>query len=563
MQLKLHLLCAISLIEYFTYQTMTNSDQNETLQGVDLLHNAALNKSTAFTDEERDRLKLRGLLPPNVGTMEGQVKRVLANLRRKVSDIEKYIFLSALQDRNERLFYRVITENIREILPLIYTPTVGQACKEFGNIFRGEKGFYVTSKDRGHIREILDNWPHRDIRIVVITDGERILGLGDLGANGMGIPLGKLSLYCACAGIHPRQCLPVMFDVGTENEELRNDPIYLGLHENRLRGEEYTALMDEFIEAAKDAFPKALIQFEDFAAANAYAHLQRYRENTLCFNDDIQGTAAVVLAGVYASTRISGKDFKDLKFLFMGAGSAASGIGSMIADALIAEGVEESEANQRLVFFKRNGVVSTQRENLPAHIQRFAHELPDMTFIEAIETHQPDILIGATGTPATFTEEIIGALAKIKDRPGVFALSNPTTRAECNAEQAYQWTDGRAIFASGSPFDPVEYKGQTFAPGQGNNSYIFPGVGLGMIACEARNIPEEIFLTSAKALARSVSEDDLAKGSIYPPLEDIREASLRIALEVANYAYDYGIAQRQKPDDVEADLREKMYQPLY
>ncbi len=531
--------------------------------GVALLHNASLNKSTAFTEEERDRLGLRGLLPPTVGSMDRQIERVLANLRRKDSPIEKYIFLSALQDRNERLFYRLIIENFQEIMPLIYTPTVGQACKEFANIFRTEKGFYVTANDRGRIKDILQNWPHKEVKIIVISDGERILGLGDLGANGMGIPIGKLSLYCACAGIPPEQTLPVMFDIGTDNEELLDDPIYLGLRQKRLRGNDYFQLMDEFIQAATELYPGVLIQFEDFVANNAFTLLNKYRENTFCFNDDIQGTAAVVLAGVYASTRLSGVAFKDLRFTFLGAGSAASGIGSMIALALMEEGLSFEEAHQRLWFFNRKGLVTKSRENLPDHIQNFAHDLPDHEFLEAIDVHKPDILIGATGSPATFTREIVERLAKIKSRPGVFALSNPTSRAECTAEEAYQWSDGGAIFASGSPFDEVNFNGKQLRPGQGNNAYIFPGVGLGMIACEARTIPDSVFLESARALAVSVTEDDLALGSIYPKIDEIRSVSLNIASAVAKFAYDNGLTDQARPEDIPAMISAMMFDPHY
>ncbi|NKB76804.1 MAG: oxaloacetate-decarboxylating malate dehydrogenase [Gammaproteobacteria bacterium] len=533
------------------------------LTGTDLLRNSKYNKSTAFTEEERDQFKLRGLLPANVGSMETQLARVLENLRRKESPIEKYIFLSALQDRNERLFYQLIIENFQEAMPLIYTPTVGQACKEFGHIFRTEKGFYVTANDRGRIRKILDNWPHRDIRIIVVTDGERILGLGDLGANGMGIPIGKLGLYCACAGISPEQCLPAMFDVGTNNQELLDDPVYLGIHGKRVAGQAYFDLMDEFVEAATDAFPGVLIQFEDFAAGNAYTHLNKYRDQTLCFNDDIQGTAAVVLSGIYTSTRISNRRFKDLKFTFLGAGSAATGIGMMIAQALMEEGVSEEEAYQRLWFFNSKGLVNSARENLAAHVQPFAHDIPDQSFLDAIKNHQPDILIGATGTPATFTEEMVRLMANIKSRPGIFALSNPTTRAECTAEEAYQWTEGRGIFASGSPFPPVSINGKTYRPGQGNNSYIFPGVGLGMIACEAKTIPDTVFLESAKALSQSVTQGDLDQGSIYPPMDAIRNVSLGIATAVAKYAYRNGLTNRPEPDDVMGDIENMMYDPKY
>ncbi|MCY4051438.1 MAG: NAD-dependent malic enzyme [Gammaproteobacteria bacterium] len=533
------------------------------LTGVKLLHNAAHNKSTAFTEMERDQYGLRGLLPPAVGSMNTQIQRVLANMRRKESDIEKYIFLSMLQDRNERLFFRLIMDNFQELLPIVYTPTVGQACREFANIFRTEKGFYVTAKDRGRIRKILDNWPNRDVRIIVITDGGRILGLGDLGANGMGIPLGKLGLYCACAGISPNQTLPVMFDVGTNNEDLIEDPIYLGLRQPRLQGDEYFSLMDEFIDAAQDAFPGVLIQFEDFTAENAFTHLNAYREKVLCFNDDIQGTASVVLAGIYASTRFSGIPFRDLKFLFLGAGSAATGMGNLIVEALIESGLEEQEAVQRLWFFNRVGLIRKGITRLPDYIQRYAHDVEGCQLLDAIDIHRPDILIGATGTPATFTQELIHKMASIKSKPGIFALSNPTSRAECTAEEAYEWTGGRAIFASGSPFDDVMYDGRLIRPGQGNNAYIFPGVGLGAIVCKAKYIPDEMFLVAAKVLADSLTDEDIEHGSVYPRVEKIRRVSLNIATAVATYAWDNDIAQMPRPNEINSHIEEFMYDPTY
>jgi len=531
--------------------------------GIDLLRDAARTKSTAFTPEERDKYRLHGLLPARAGTMQSQLKRVLTNIRRKQSAIEKYIFLSALQDRNERLFYRLVIDNIEEIMPLIYTPTVGQACKEFANIFRTEKGFYITAADRGRIRRILDNWPHRDIRIIVVTDGERILGLGDLGASGMGIPIGKLSLYCACAGIEPRSCLPVMFDVGTDNEELLADPVYLGTPARRLRGDDYFTLFDEFMRAARDAWPGVLIQFEDFAAANAFKLLEKYQDDAFCFNDDIQGTAAVVLAGVYASTRLSGVDFADLRFVFLGAGSAAVGIGSMLARALVDCGVDEDEARRRLWFFNSGGLVRAARGDLAAFARPFAHDLPAHSIADALDAHRPHVLIGATGAPATFSRDIIAHMARVNERPAVFALSNPTARAECSAEEAYQWSDGRAIFASGSPFAPVTVGGRALHPGQGNNAYIFPGVGLGLIACRAARIPDQVFLEAARALAAAVTDADLQRGALYPPLSHIREVSLGIAAAVANYAWDAGLAAESRPADIREFIRAMMYEPRY
>ncbi len=537
------------------------------LSGLELLRNPAKTKSTAFTEAERERYQLRGLLPAKSGSMRGQLSRVLTNLRRKENDIEKYIFLSALQDRNERLFYRLVIDHIGEIMPLIYTPTVGQACKEFANIFRTEKGFYVTAAERGRIRQTLDNWPHKDIRIIVVTDGERILGLGDLGASGMGIPIGKLSLYCACAGIHPAQCLPVMFDVGTDNEELLNDPVYLGVPNKRLRGDAYFSLMDEFIRAAQQAYPGVLIQFEDFIADNAFALLQKYQRDTFCFNDDIQGTAAVVLAGVAASTRISGLAFKDMRFAFLGAGSAATGIGAMIAQALMQQGVRKEEAYRRLWFFNQGGLIEQSRARLADFIKPFAHDLPPQNLLDGLRAHQPHVLIGATGAAGSFTEEIVALMSELNRRPAIFALSNPTTRAECSAQQAYQWSEGRAIFASGSPFAPLTVNGVKFHPGQGNNSYIFPGVGLGMIACRAQCIPDEVFLLAAQALAESVGEADLARGSVYPALHKIRDVSLRIATRVAEYAWDNGLTECERaqpqPKNIQDFIRAMMYDPKY
>ena len=534
------------------------------LRGFDILNDNRYNKATAFTAEERQALGLRGLLPPAVFSQEEQMQRVLENLRRKESAIEKYIFLQSLASRNDRLFYRVAIDNIDEVMPLIYTPTVGQACQEFAAIFRQTKGMYITPQERGEVAEVLANWPAKKVKVVVVTDGERILGLGDLGANGMGIPIGKLALYCALAGIQPDETLPIMLDVGTQNAELREDPLYMGLRQERLRGDDYVALVDELVAAIEARYPGCLIQFEDFATPNAIMLLERFREQVLCFNDDIQGTAAVALAGVYASTRISGIDFKDLKIMFLGAGSAATGIGDLMVDALVDAGVDPAEARQRLLFVDSGGLVVAERHNeLAAHKQPFAHELAPQDFASAIETHKPHILIGATGSPAAFTADIIGQMAANHERPTVFALSNPTARAECTAEQAYEWSDGRAIFASGSPFDPVTRNGVTFTPGQGNNAYIFPGLGLGSVAVGIRSLPAELFLTSAKSLADQVSEAQLAQGTLYPQLRDIRTVSLNIAVAVAEDAYERGLAAVPRPADLKAFIAEQMFDPSY
>ena len=533
------------------------------LRGYDALKSGSANKSTAFTQDERQALGLRGLLPHSMCTQESQMTRVLQNLRRKQLDIEKYIFLSALQGRNRRLFYRTVIENIEEIMPLIYTPTVGQACKEFANIFREPKGFYVTPDDKGNIREMLDNWPSDDVRVIVISDGERILGLGDLGASGMGIPIGKLALYVACAGIDPDHCLPVMFDVGTNNDEMLNDPLYLGYPQKRLEGDAYYELMDEFVEAVKDKFPGVLVQFEDFLTPTAYKLLEIYRDKTLSFNDDIQGTAAVALSGVYASTRISGHDFKDLRIMFLGAGSAATGIGDLMVAAFKEAGLNEEEARARLWFVDSKGLIVKSRDNLKSHNLPYAHEHKPMDFISAINEIKPQVLIGATGMPGTFSQAVVEAMATLNERPSIFALSNPTSRAECTAEQAYEWSDGKVIFTSGSPFDAVEFNGKTLKPGQGNNAYIFPGIGLGALACRATSISDEMFLASARTLADMVSAENLETSTLYPPLTDIREVSLNIAVALAEKAYEQNLAQLPKPDDLQEYVAELMYDPSY
>ena len=533
-------------------------------RGVDLLHDPVLNKGTAFTEAERDRLGLRGLLPARVSTQEGQVARVLENIRRKTSDIEKYIFLISLQDRNENLFYRVVMENLEEMMPLIYTPTVGQGCQEFGHIFRRPRGLYITYKDRGRVRQLLRNWPYRDIRMIVVTDGERILGLGDLGANGMGIPVGKLSLYTACAGIHPTQCLPVTLDVGTNNETLLEDPLYIGLPERRLRGQAYDELVDEFVTGVQGIYPKACIQLEDFGNTNAFRLLHHYRDRACTFDDDIQGTAGVTLAGVYSALRITGNKLSDHKFLFLGAGEAGIGIGDLIVIGLMREGMTEAEARGKCWFVDSKGLVVKSRTDLVEHKRPYAHDhVPVTDFPAAVESLKPTALIGVSGMPRTFTKPVVEAMARLNERPILFALSNPTSKSECTAEEAYTWSEGRAIFASGSPFPPVAYKGKTFVPGQGNNAYIFPGVGLGVIASEAARVTDEMFFAAAKTLADLVTEDDLAEGRIYPGLPRIREVSAAIATAVAEVAFRRGLTTMSRPADPAAHVKAQMYEPIY
>jgi len=533
-------------------------------RGVKILHDPVRNKGTAFTDADREALNLTGLLPPRVHSPAEQELRVLGNIRNLPTDLDRYLYLIALQDRNEMLFYRVVMHNIEEMMPLIYTPTVGKACQEFQHIFRKPRGFYVSSREQGRIRDILQNWPHKEARIIVVTDGERILGLGDLGAQGMGIPIGKLSLYSACAGIHPTQCLPVMLDVGTNNESLLNDPLYNGLEQRRIRGELYDELVEEFVEAAQEVFPGVLIQFEDFGNINAFRLLEKYRDRTCCFNDDIQGTGAVALSGIIGAMRITGGKLSEQRLLFLGAGEAGIGTADSFVAALVEEGIPVEEARKRCLFVDTQGLLVADRENIAIHKQRYAREQPHIdNFLEAVQTLKPTMILGLSGQPGSFSKEVIQAMAKINERPVIFALSNPTSKAECTAEQAYRWSKGRAVFASGSPFDAVKFGNRTFVPGQGNNVYIFPGVGLGAIVSRTRRVTDEMFLAAAHSLASQVSEEDLSRGSVYPPLSRIREVSALIAYEVAKIAWSQGFAGCEEPEDIMAEIRNHMFLPIY
>ncbi|UCH83277.1 MAG: NAD-dependent malic enzyme [Candidatus Latescibacterota bacterium] len=532
--------------------------------GEELLHDAALNKGTAFTEAERNALDLRGLIPPRYNDIETQVTRVMENYRRKPNDLEKFIHLAGLQDRNETLFYRVVMDNIVELMPIIYTPVVGKACQEFGHIYRRARGIWLSKNDKGRMKELLRNWRAAEVRVIVVTDGERILGLGDLGANGMGIPIGKLCLYTACAGVDPQVCLPVTLDVGTNNEALLDDPLYIGEQEKRLRGPEYDELIEEFVMAVQEVFPNCLIQFEDFANLNAFRLLNKYRDRVCTFNDDIQGTAAVTLAGIYSGLRITGGKLADQMILFLGGGAAGVGISDLIVSAMVDEGLSQDEAKRRCWLVDSKGLVVKSREGLQDHKLAYAHDhefQPDL--LSAIKDLKPTILCGVSGQPRTFTEEIVRTMGEINERPMVFALSNPTSKAECTAQQAYEWTDGRAIYASGSPFDPLEYKGQKFVPGQGNNAYVFPGVGLGVVACRAKHVTDQMFFTAAKSLAHQVSEDDLANGCIFPPFTKIREVSGSIAVAVAEEAYASGLATVERPADLLEYIESQMFQPVY
>jgi malate dehydrogenase (oxaloacetate-decarboxylating)(NADP+) len=534
------------------------------LHGLALLRDPLLNKGTAFTEEERDAMGLRGFLPAAVLSMEAQVERFLTNMRGLPSDLEKYVALNSLHDRNEALFFRVVCDHIDEIQPLIYTPTVGLACQKYGLIFQRPRGLFISYKDRGRIAEILSNWPYRT-KLIVMTDGERILGLGDLGANGMGIPVGKLSLYTACAGVHPEQCLPVTLDVGTNNEELLNDPYYIGLRQKRVTGPAYDEFVDEFMTAARAAFPGVLIQFEDFANHSAFRLLHKYRDEACVFNDDIQGTAAVALAGLFSTLRITGGKLKDQTILFLGAGEAATGIADLVVSAMMADGMSEADALRRNWLVDSRGLVVKDRQGLSGHKLRYAHEqqAPIGDFLTAINTLKPTAIIGVAAVGGAFTPEVLQTMAKLNAQPIVFALSNPTSKAECSAEEAYRHTGGRALFACGSPFDPVKLDGKTFVPRQGNNSYIFPGVGLGAIGSASRLVTDEMFMAAAHTLANSVSADDLKQGSLYPALPRIREVSAQIGAAVADVAYQRGLAAGPPPNDTISFIQSQMYDPHY
>ncbi len=533
-------------------------------RGVKLLHDPVRNKGTAFTSEERDALGLRGLLPPQIQPLDVQVARAVEQVRRKATDLGRYVYLVSLQDRSEVLFYRVVMDHLPELMPIIYTPTVGRACQSYGHIFRRPRGLFVTADDRGRVEDVLRNWPHDDVRMIVVTDGERILGLGDLGADGMGIPIGKLALYTACAGVHPTQCLPITLDVGTENDRRLADPLYIGLPRRRLRGQAYDDLVDELVSAIQTVFPQAVLQLEDFATANAFRLLERYRDQLPCFDDDIQGTASVALAGVLSALRVTGQPLSETRWLFLGAGEAGIGIGDLIVAALVDQGMETEEARRHCWFMDSKGLVVRGRTDLAAHKLPYAHEHEPMTDLAAaVETLRPQGIIGVSGTPKTFTRKVLGRLAEINERPVVFALSNPTSKSECTARQAYQWTDGRGIFASGSPFDPVDYGGRTFVPGQGNNAYVFPGVGLGVIAAEASRVTDEMFFVAAEALAAQVTENDLSLGRMYPSLTRIREVSVEIAAAVAEVAFETGLAGIARPADLKGHIRALMFEPEY
>ncbi|MGO9603021.1 MAG: NAD-dependent malic enzyme [Candidatus Binataceae bacterium] len=535
-----------------------------TLRGAALLHHPRFNKSTAFSEAEREALGLVGLVPEGIDTEEIQIQRVMLQLAQKPSALEKYIYLSSLQDTDETLFYKVLMSDPARFLPLVYTPTVGDACLQFGHILRRPRGLYVSIKRRGCVREVLRNWPDDDVRFIVVTSGQRILGLGDLGANGMGIPIGKLALYTACAGVPPQFTLPVLMDCGTNNDTLLRDPLYLGLRQTRPSESELDEFVEEFMTAVHEVFPHCCVQFEDWAGVDAVRLLARYRNRFCCFNDDIQGTAAVALAGILAALRITGGKLVDQRFLFLGAGSAGTGIADLLVHAMSEDGLPPDEARARNWMFDVNGLLESSRTDLEEFQKPYAHpHAPTRDFVAAIESIRPTAIIGVSTVAKAFNQNVIETMARLNYRPIIFACSNPTSHSECTAEEAYKWSEGRAVFASGSPFPPVNYNGKTFAPGQGNNVYIFPAVGLAVYATKATRVTDEMFVTAARAVAERVTQADLDVGLIYPPQAEIFETELYAARKIAEVIFKRGLTEMNDPGDLDAFIRSQVYVPEY
>ncbi|XVF24905.1 hypothetical protein REPUB_Repub13aG0168000 [Reevesia pubescens] len=536
--------------------------------GYSLLRDPHHNKGLAFSEKERDAHYLRGLLPPTVISHELQVKKMMRSIRQYQVPLQKYMAMMDLQELNERLFYKLLIDNVEELLPVVYTPTVGEACQKYGSIFRRPQGLFISLKEKGRIHEVLRNWPQKNIQVIVVTDGERILGLGDLGCQGMGIPIGKLSLYTALGGVRPSACLPVTIDVGTNNEQLLNDEFYIGLRQRRATGQEYAELMHEFMTAVKQHYgEKVLIQFEDFANHNAFDLLAKYGTTHLVFNDDIQGTASVVLAGLVAALKVVGGTLADHRFLFLGAGEAGTGIAELIALEISKQtNMPLEEARKKISLVDSKGLIVKSRIDSLQHFKKpWAHDQePIKNLVDAVNGIKPTVLIGTSGVGRTFTKEVVEAMAALNDKPIIFSLSNPTSQSECTAEEAYMWSQGRAIFASGSPFDPVEYEGRVFMPGQANNAYIFPGLGLGLIMSGAIRVHDDMLLAASEALAAEVTQENFDKGLIYPPFRNIRKISAHIAASVAAKAYELGLATRQpQPKDLVKYAESCMYSPAY
>ena len=537
---------------------------NVTKRGTDLLHDPALNKSTAYTEAERQALGLVGLVPDATETEDLQLKRVMLQLSHKTSDIDRYIYLVNLLDHDETLFYRTLMSDPARFLPIVYDPTIGEACLKFGHIFRGPRGMYLSIKRRGHVKEILRNWPQKDVRFICVTDGGRILGLGDLGANGMGIPIGKLQLYTAAAAVPPQILMPMYLDAGTNNEQYLNDPLYLGLRERRPSTEDLYSFVDEFVEAVQEVFPKCCIHFEDWTGVDAVHLLERYRDKYCVYNDDVQGTAGITLAGMINATKLKGTQLKDEKYLFLGAGSAGIGLANLLCSALVAQGMTLKDAQSRVYMFDVNGLLESTRTDLVDFQLPYAHpHAPTRDFAAAIESIKPTTIIGVSTIGGAFTKEVVEAMCRVNERPIILALSNPTSCAECTPEQAYTWSNGKAIYAAGVPFSPVTLNGQTFIPGQANNFYIFPAVAMAIYATQAKRVTDEMFIEAAKAVADQVSPELLKQGLLYPLQGDILETEIKTAARVAKLVFDSGLAGIERPADMEALIRSHVYTPAY
>jgi malate dehydrogenase (oxaloacetate-decarboxylating)(NADP+) len=534
------------------------------LRGAALLHDPRLNKSDAFTEAERQALGLVGLLPESIDSEEIQIQRILEELEQRPSNLEKYLFVSALQDTDETVFYRLLRSDPARFLPLVYTPTVGDACLKFSHMTRRPRGLYISIKRRGHIKEILRNWPERDVRFIVVTSGERILGLGDLGANGMGIPVGKLVLYTACGGVPPQFTMPALLDCGTNNESLLRDPLYIGLRQNRPTVAELDEVVDEFVTAVQEEFPNCCIQFEDWARADAFRLLARYRDRVCCFNDDIQGSGAVALAGIRNALRITGGKLAGQTFLFLGAGAAGVGISDLLTQAMIVAGLSAEQARARIWLFNRNGLVESTRSDLLDEQRPYAHRhAPTSEFVAAIESLKPTVIIGVSTAAKAFSQRVIEAMTRINRHPIIFALSNPTSRSECSAEEAYRWSEGRAVFASGSPFPPVQYRDRTLVPGQCNNMYIFPAVGLAVYATKASRVTDEMFIAAAEAVAQQVTAAELDAGLIYPSQSRILKTETYAAKRVAEVIFARGFARVPEPKELGSFIESQVFEPEY
>lgn len=537
---------------------------NVTKRGTDLLHDPALNKSTAYTEAERQALGLVGLVPDTTESEDLQLKRVMLQLSHKNTDIDRYIYLVNLLDHDETLFYRTLMSDPARFLPIVYDPTIGEACLKFGHIFRGPRGMYLSIKRRGHVKEILRNWPQKDVRFICVTDGGRILGLGDLGANGMGIPIGKLQLYTAAAAVPPQILMPMYLDAGTNNEQYLNDPLYLGLRERRPSTEDLYSFVDEFVEAVQEVFPKCCIHFEDWTGVDAVHLLERYRDKYCVYNDDVQGTAGITLAGMINATKLKGTQLKDEKYLFLGAGSAGIGLANLLCSALVAQGMSLKDAQSRVYMFDVNGLLESTRTDLVDFQLPYAHQhAPTRDFAAAIESIKPTTIIGVSTIGGAFSKEVVEAMCRVNERPIILALSNPTSCAECTPEQAYTWSNGKAIYAAGVPFSPVTLNGQTFIPGQANNFYIFPAVAMAIYATEAKRVTDEMFIEAAKAVADQVSPELLKQGLLYPLQGDILETEIKTAARVAKLVFDSGLAGIERPADMEALIRSHVYTPAY